>query len=93
MLKNSVAKILASITYDCSRSTKMSKDSVLQKLDHNFVVIDLSCTHLHPFGHVVHNNKNVEVAKGVWEESHKVNVPHIKNFNNQNAIEGHHISS
>ena len=30
LLKNPVAEMLTSITYDCSRRTKLSKDSVLK---------------------------------------------------------------
>jgi hypothetical protein len=90
LLKNPVAKILTSITYDRSRSTKPSKDSVLKKLDHNFLVIGLACNTLHPFGHIVHSNKNVQIAKGVREESHKINAPHIKNVHNLDRIVGHH---
>jgi hypothetical protein len=65
LLKNSVVKVLTSITYDCSRCTKMSKDSVFQKLDHNSVVIVLAYNNLHPFGHIVHSNQNIQIAKGV----------------------------
>ena len=93
LLKNSVAEMLTSITYDCSRSTKPSKDSVFQKLDHHSVVIGLACNGLHPFGHIVHNNQDVQIAKGVQKRSHEINAPHIKNFSDQNRVKGHHISS
>ena len=43
LLKNSVSEMLTSITNDYLRRTKTSKDSVSQKLDHNFVVISLAC--------------------------------------------------
>jgi hypothetical protein len=39
LLKNPIVEMLTSITNDYSRRTKTSKDSVSQKLDHNFVVI------------------------------------------------------
>ena len=65
LLKNLVAKMLTFITYDCSRCTKTSKDSVSQKLDHNFVVISLACNSLHPLGHLVHSNQDVHIAIGV----------------------------
>jgi hypothetical protein len=91
LLEKIVTKMLASITYDCSRSTKRSEDSVLQNLDHNLVVIVLACNSLHPFRHIVHSNEDIEVAKGVWKRSHEINAPHIKNLNNQNGLEGHHI--
>jgi hypothetical protein len=57
------------------------------------VVIGLACNGLHPFEHIVHSNQNVQITKGVWERSHKINAPHIKNLNNQNGVEGHHIPS
>jgi uncharacterized membrane protein len=87
LLKNPVAEMLTSITYDCSRSTKTSKDSVFQKLDHNFVVIGLACNNFHPFGHIVYSNEDVQITKRVWERSHEINAPHIKNLNNQNEVE------
>ena len=59
LLKNLVAEMLASITYDCLRCTEPSKDSVSQKLDHNSVVISLASNSLHPFGHIVHSNQDV----------------------------------
>jgi hypothetical protein len=46
LFKNPVAKMLSSITYDCSRRTKTSKNSVSKKLDHNSVVIGLACNNL-----------------------------------------------
>jgi hypothetical protein len=71
----------------------MLKNSVLQKLDQNSMVIGLACNSLHPFRHIVHNNQDVHIAKGVWERSHEIDAPHVKNLNNQNGVEGHHISS
>jgi hypothetical protein len=59
LLENPVAEMLASITYDCSRRTKPSKDSVSQKLDHDSVVISLASNSLHPLGHIVHSNQDV----------------------------------
>ena len=85
--------MLTSITYDCSRGTKTSKDSVSQKLDHNSVVIGIACNSLHPLGHIVHSNQDVQIAIGVQEWSHEINAPNIENLNNQNWVEGHHISS
>ena len=61
LLQNLVAKMLTSITYDFSRRTKMSKDSVSQKLDHKSVVISLACNSIHPFRHIVHSNQDVQL--------------------------------
>ena len=47
LLKNLIAEMLTSITYDCLRCTKPSKDSVFQELDHHSVVIALACNSLH----------------------------------------------
>jgi hypothetical protein len=93
LLENLVAEMLASITYDCLRRTKPSKDSVFQKLDHNSMVISLASNDLHPLGHIVHSNQNVQITIGVWKRSHEINALNIKNLNNQNRVEGHHISS
>ena len=92
LLQNLVAEMLTSITYDCSRRTKQSEDNVFQKLDHHSVVIGLACNNLHPLGHIVHSNQDVQIAKGVWKRCLEINVPHIKNLNEQNHVEGHHIS-
>ena len=78
LLKNSVAEMLTSITYDCSRCTKSSKDSVFQELDHHSVVIGLACNSLHTLGHIIHSNQDVQMAKGVRKRSHEINAPHIK---------------
>jgi hypothetical protein len=42
LLKNPVAKMLTSITNDCSRCTKASKYSVFQEFDHNSMVIGVT---------------------------------------------------
>ena len=75
--------MLTSITYDCSKRTKPSKDSVFQELDHHSVVIGLACNSLDPLGHIVHSNQDVQIAKGVQKRSHEINAPHIKNLNYQ----------
>jgi hypothetical protein len=91
LLKNPVAKMLTSITNDCSRHTKLSKYSVFQKFDYNSVVIGLACNYFHPLGHIVYSNQDVQIAKGVWEMSHEINAPYIENLNNQNLIERNHV--
>jgi hypothetical protein len=92
LLKNLVAKMLTSITYDCLRHTETRKDNVFQKLDHNSVVICLACNRFHLLRYIVHSNQDVEIAKGVQERSHEINAPQVKNLNTQNGIEGHCIS-
>jgi hypothetical protein len=91
LLKNPVAKMRTSITNDCLRHTKSSKNSVLQKFDHNSVVIGLARNCFHPLGHTIHRNQNEQIAKGVWKRSYEINAPHIKNLNNQYGIEEHHV--
>jgi hypothetical protein len=88
LLKNPVAKMRTTITDNRSMCTKPSKNRVLQKFDHNSVVIGLACNCLHPFGHIVHSNQNVQKPKGVWERSHEIDAPYIKNLNYQYGIEG-----
>jgi hypothetical protein len=91
LLKNLVAEMRTSITDNCSRCTTPSKNSVLKKFDHNSVVIGLACNCLHPLGHIVHSNQNLQKPGGVWERSHEIDAPHIKNLNYQNRIEGNHV--
>jgi hypothetical protein len=57
------------------------------------VVIGLASNSFHPFGHIVHNNKDIKIAIGVWEWSHKIDAPHIKNLNNHNGTDMHYIPS
>jgi hypothetical protein len=66
LLKNIVAKMLTSITYDCSRHTETRKDNVFQKLDRN---------RFHLLRYIVHSNQDVEIAKGVQKRSHEINAP------------------
>jgi hypothetical protein len=75
LLKNIVAKMLTSITYDCSRHTETRKDNVFQKLDRNSVVIGLACNRFHLLRYIVHSNQDVEIAKGVQKRSHEINAP------------------
>jgi hypothetical protein len=91
LLKNLIAEVRTSITDNRSRCTKPSKNSVLQKLDHNSMVIGLARNHLHLLGHIVHSNQNVHKFEGVWERSHEIDAPYIKNLNYQNGIEEHHV--
>jgi hypothetical protein len=91
LLKNLVAEVRTSITDNRSRCTKPSKNCVLQKIDHNSRVIGLAHNHLHPLGHIVHSNQNVQKPEGVWERSYEINALYIKNLNYQHGIEGHHI--
>jgi hypothetical protein len=92
LFKNLVAEVHTTITDNRFRCTKPSKNCVLQKLDHNSMVIGFALNRLHPLGHIVHSNQNVQKPKGVWERSHEIDAPYIKNLNYQYGIEGHHIS-
>jgi hypothetical protein len=91
LLKNLVAEVRTSITDNCSRRAKPSKNSVVQKFDHNSMVIGLARNRLHPLGHIVHSSQNVQKPEGVWERSHEIDALYIKNLNYQNGIEGHHV--
>jgi len=57
------------------------------------VVNGLAGNRLHPFGHLVHYNQNVQIAEGEWDRSHEIDAPHIKDLDNKNGVEGHHISA
>jgi hypothetical protein len=81
LLKNPIAEVRTSITDDRSRCTKPSENSVFKKLDHNSVVIGLARNRLHSLGHIVHSNQNVQKPEGVWERSHEIDAPYIKNLN------------
>ena len=59
----------------------MTKDSIFEKLDHNFLVVRFSGDRFYPFGHVFHRDKNVQKPLGLRKWAHKVNTPHIKKLN------------
>jgi hypothetical protein len=84
LVKNPVAKVRTSITDDRSRCTKPGENSVLQKLDHNSVVIGLARNRLHPLGHIVYSNQNVQKLEGVWEGPMK-SMPHTSKISTINT--------
>jgi len=90
--KNLIAKMLLPITYNGTWYAKLSKNILFQKLDHYFVVISSTCFDFYPFWNIVDNDKDVHITKKNWKWSHEIYTPYIKNFNDQNQIEGHHVS-
>jgi hypothetical protein len=57
MIKNPIAKRLASITDNNTWSTKTSKNIVFQKLNHNLVVICFPSLGFHPLRHVINSDR------------------------------------
>jgi len=81
------------ITNYRSRGAKTGEDILLKKFDNHFVVIGLKRHSFYPFRDLIHCNQEELVAKGIWEWSHEVDIPNIKNFDFKNRVQGHHISS
>ena len=91
--KNSIAEMRSIITNYSSGGAKLGEDIFFEKFDNHFVVIDLCRHSFYPFRDIVHSNQDELVAEGIWEWSHEVDTPNIKNFNFKNRIQGHHVSS
>ena len=81
------------ITSYRSMGAKSGEDVVFEKFDNHFVVIGLCRHNFYLFRDIVHNNQNELVAEGIREWPHEVDTPNIKNFNFQDRVQGHHVSS
>jgi hypothetical protein len=55
--KGLVIEMATSIIDYCPWSPKPSKDVILQKLHHNFMIISFGGDNLDPFGHIIHSHK------------------------------------
>jgi len=91
--KNSIAEMRSIITNYRSRGAKSGEDVFFEKFDNHFVVIGLCWHSFYPFRDVIDSNQNELVAEGIREWSHEVDTPNIKNFNFQDRVQGHHVSS
>ena len=81
------------ITNYRSGGVKSGEDVLFKKFDNHFDVIGLSWHSFNPLRDVININQNELVAEGVREWSHEVDTPNIKNFNFQDRVQGHHVSS
>ena len=91
--KNSVAEMRPIITNYRSRGAKSGEDVLFEKFDNHFVVIGLCRHSFYPFRDIVYSNQNELAAEGIREWSHEVDILNIKNFNFQDRVQGHHVSS
>ncbi|WZZ41408.1 hypothetical protein YC2023_037667 [Brassica napus] len=92
VLKKFVDEVGASITDHNSWDSKPWEDNALEHLEDNLSIIGWAGYSFHPFGDIIHSNKNVFITIGRWEWSHEVNAPHIKHFHFQDRILRHLIS-
>ena len=81
------------ITNYRSGGAKSGEDIFLEKFDNHFVVIGLCGHNFYSFRDIIHSNQDELVAEGIWERSHEVDTPNIKNFDFENRVQGHHVSS
>jgi len=83
--------MLPPVTDDSSRCTKPTKDVCLNELVHNLVIIGLGCYSLYLLGNIVHRHQNILTSERKWKRSHQVDSPNVKDFNNQDGVQRHHI--
>ena len=76
-----VAKMLASVTDDGSRSIEYAEDVVLDEFHYNLVIISLGGHGFYTFGDIVDLYQNVLIPERCWKWAHEINIPDIKNFN------------
>ena len=91
--KNAIAKMQSIIANYRFGGAKSGEDVFFEKFDSHFVVIGLCRHSFNPFRDVIDSNQNELVAEGIWEWSHEVDTPNIKNFNFKNQVQGYHVSS
>ena len=71
---------------------RSGEDVFFEKFDNHFVAlvfVGTASTHLE----TVYSNQDELVAEGIWEWSHEVDTPNVKNFDFENCVQGHHVSS
>ena len=81
------------ITNYRSGGAKSEEDVLFEKFDNHFVVIRLSWHSFYPLRDIIYSNQNELVAEGIGEWPHEIDASNIKNFNFQNRVQGHHVSS
>jgi hypothetical protein len=90
-LEKSVAKVLISAIDDGPRSTKSTKNVGLDEFYHDLVIIGLGGHDFYPLGDIIHPYQNILIPKRWWEGSYKVDTPNIKNLNNEDGVQWHHV--
>jgi hypothetical protein len=82
LLKKIIAEVLPPITNNGTWCPERCKHIVLQKLQHNSMIIAFASNGLHPLGNIVYSHENVGVPIRVREGSHEVDAPNIKKLHN-----------
>ena len=86
-----VAKVLTSIIDDGPGRTESAKDVGLDEFYHKFVIIGLSGHGFYSLGDIIHPYQNILIPRRWWEWSHELGTPNIKNFNNEDGVQWHHV--
>ena len=81
------------ITNYPSGGAKSGEDVFFEKFDNYFIVIGLCWHNFYQFRDVIDSNQNELVAEGIREWSYEVDTPNINNFNFQDRVQGHNVSS
>jgi hypothetical protein len=83
--------MLISVTDDGPGSIKSIEDVGLDEIYHNLVIIGLGGHGFYPLGDIIHLYQNILIPKRRWEGSHEINALDIKNFNNEDGVQWHHV--
>jgi hypothetical protein len=86
-----VAEVLTSVTDDGSGSTKSVEDVGLDEFYHNLVILGLGGHSFYPFGDIIYPYQNVLIPKRWWKGAHEIDTPDIKNFDNKDGVQWHHV--
>jgi hypothetical protein len=81
--KKPVAKVLASVIDDGSRSTKSAEDVGLDEFHYH---LGLGGHGFNPFGDIVYPYQDVLIPKRWWKGAHEINTPNVKNFDYEDGV-------
>jgi hypothetical protein len=86
-----LAEVLTSITDDGLGSTESAEDVGLDEFYDNLVIIGLVGHDFYPFGDIIYPYQNVLIPKRWWKGAHEIDTPDIKNFDNKDGVQWHHV--
>jgi hypothetical protein len=86
VLNKSVAKVLAFVTDDGSRSTKSTEDVGLDEFHYHLVIIGSGGHGFNPFRDIVYPYQSILIPKRRWKGAHEIYTPNIKNFDYEDGV-------
>jgi hypothetical protein len=70
----------------------LAKDVGLDEFYHNLVIIGLGGHGFYLFGDIIHPYQDILIPNRQWEGSHEIDTIDIKNFNNEDGVQWHHVA-